>query len=319
MYQLSKLEGQVKPGERPPSGLKEKVLRLAGRNPRPTNQAIADAVKEAFGVKVVERTIRRYCKVAGVATSSRRKLPGGVPDPELGPHGRELLHLGQRVRDRIALPGPLNVVRSVANPKLWTGESFSSEPIDQEEASVARDWGYGNVDATENPLFESLRQHLLGNRPWVELRALQDAYSRYCTLCRETYSQIVDLATACPTLAKEEARVAAEALLAWTYHLKVRKQPLFAAMAVPSNVDGFPGWQVVLGAWYITRSTKEKADAVAGTFDSLCQQALDFTSLDSLAKAENEVRLKVEAFKSNLQTDAYLRKLIRNGHCELCL
>ena len=64
----------MKPGERPPNGVKELVLKLAGSNPRPTNKAICEDVKRRFGerIEVSERTVGRYCEKAGSPTSSRR-------------------------------------------------------------------------------------------------------------------------------------------------------------------------------------------------------------------------------------------------------
>ncbi len=73
----------MKRGEPPPRGLKELVVRLGG-GPRPTNQVIRQSVKEKFGVTVDDKTIRRYCKAAGLPTSSRlsRQQEGKPTAPE---------------------------------------------------------------------------------------------------------------------------------------------------------------------------------------------------------------------------------------------
>ncbi len=70
----------MKKGEGPPNGVKELVLKLAGRNPRPTNKGICDDVKREFGegIEISERTVGRYCEKAGLPTNSRRAW-GSVP------------------------------------------------------------------------------------------------------------------------------------------------------------------------------------------------------------------------------------------------
>lgn len=62
---------EVKPGEHPPEGVTELVVKLAESIPRPTNRSIRQTVKERLGVEIKDdRTIRRYCEAAGVPTSS---------------------------------------------------------------------------------------------------------------------------------------------------------------------------------------------------------------------------------------------------------
>ncbi len=49
----------MKRGEKPQEGVRQLVINLAGKNPRPTNEAIVEKVKEKFGVPIDEKTIRR--------------------------------------------------------------------------------------------------------------------------------------------------------------------------------------------------------------------------------------------------------------------
>jgi len=73
----------MKQGERPPKGVRELVLRLAGRDPRPTNRVIQQRIKEKFEVTVDQKTIQRYCKAAGLPTSPRAPGERGVEDDRL--------------------------------------------------------------------------------------------------------------------------------------------------------------------------------------------------------------------------------------------
>ena len=68
----------MKQGEPPPKGVKELVLKLAARDPRPTNKQIREGVQTTFGegTELSDRTIGRYCKAAGLPGSSR-----GSPTP----------------------------------------------------------------------------------------------------------------------------------------------------------------------------------------------------------------------------------------------
>lgn len=68
------MTGNLKQGKPPPKGVRELVLKMAGRNPRPTNREIIDEVKRKFGeaISIDGRTISRYCKDVGLPTSSRK-------------------------------------------------------------------------------------------------------------------------------------------------------------------------------------------------------------------------------------------------------
>ena len=61
----------MKKGAQFPPGVRETVIRLAGSRPRPTNREIRKAIEMEFEVEVSYRTIGRYCKAAGVPTSSQ--------------------------------------------------------------------------------------------------------------------------------------------------------------------------------------------------------------------------------------------------------
>ena len=86
----------MKKGEIPPKGVKQLVIKLAGRNPRPTNRDIQLAVIYKFGAKLDPRTIVRYCQEVGLPTSGSPRgdrWSGEVPPKQmlLG-HLNELAH-----------------------------------------------------------------------------------------------------------------------------------------------------------------------------------------------------------------------------------
>ena len=73
----------MKRGQRAPKGAKQLVVKLGGRNPRPTNKVIQKAVIDKFGIELSEKTIRRYYEELGLPTSSFPPSSGQSDD---GPH-----------------------------------------------------------------------------------------------------------------------------------------------------------------------------------------------------------------------------------------
>ena len=105
--------------------------------------------------------------------------PTAMADPELGPHGRELFHFGQRLRDRL---NP-----DFSSPKdhgdsrlLWVGRptSYWEDPgphRHQEEAMVEDKWPFMRYNAREHAVFPAFAEHLKGNQCWVHLAGLDEA------------------------------------------------------------------------------------------------------------------------------------------------
>lgn len=140
------------------------------------------------------RTVRTHLGLSGGAElndkqAGKEVLPS-YPDPELGPHGRELFYFGQRLRDRpfvgppdrLLAPavdtGAVNLIRaadrwSMERPAaMWRGRERAGatgrKPADAEEERVEREWGPILYDARMHSLYDSFRQHLAG-QPWLTL------------------------------------------------------------------------------------------------------------------------------------------------------
>ena len=165
-------------------------------------------------------------------------------------HRGELFHFGQRLWDRLAIPNPVKVVRSKPGPPyLWSGEVSSVAPRNDEEAFVAKEWGYGRtVDATTHPLFEAFKQHLRGHQCWLVLEDLQNAYQPYCNACHKVCQ---DLRQRMQVLgqAPEAVEVVAQALLGdLMYRKELRRSHLIQPMVVKTN-DAV--WELELGGGFI--------------------------------------------------------------------
>ena len=100
---------------------------------------------------------------------NRTDLPSEVrlrtAEKELGPHKSELYYFGVRLRDRLKLPRPDQVVGT--SPKfspddlgLWGGPGIDETIRDQEVEAVEEKWGFDAYDARSHPVFDDFRWHL---------------------------------------------------------------------------------------------------------------------------------------------------------------
>ena len=62
----------MKLGEKTPKPAIRLVIKLAGSNPRPTNEAIVSEVSRATGYEISPRSVNRICKSNGLPTSSKK-------------------------------------------------------------------------------------------------------------------------------------------------------------------------------------------------------------------------------------------------------
>lgn len=272
--------------------------------------------------------VKRVALIRGWWKGRRRATEQGGADVELGPHRRRLYYFGERLRDRIAVPDPLGVVKDLPRfPPLWHGVSVPDIPVplSHEEASVESDWGYGAVDATMLLLYRPFKSHLEGNLCWQQLQDLLDAYPSYRAACRKLYQGLMEQYAGPGTGAKEESRVMASALLEEVWHQVSTGKPLII-LADPCKVvfpviDGTTPslpWEARLGPYPIRKATKADAQEVAKQFQRISQEAARLKLSKTLLKAYGKLSGKAKAFREALSPNDMLHKLLLQGRCDLC-
>ena len=178
----------MKQGERPSDKVKEEIYRLAAKEPRPTNTAIQAAVKERFSTSVSPRAISRYCKKAGLPTSSL-----STKELEQSPACRSirvdplLVTLRQQHQDDIC--------------SLAAAESEElSVPVCHDTPFRKRNWvvdckGRWTLPAEQHELYPFLRDHLKADDLWQELDDLRAKLPEYQQQCKDLLVDIEKLAT----------------------------------------------------------------------------------------------------------------------------
>jgi len=139
-------------------------------------------------------SIQGKAKTRGLAMGGRRER-GLRDEPQSGPHQRELFHFGKRLRDRLNLPTPEEVVRAVARGDrlaLWGGRLASDGSRDSEEESLEQEWGFDRYDARRHPLFPAFGQHLGGHACWGALDAANDYFLQYQSACLRAHTAVLE-------------------------------------------------------------------------------------------------------------------------------
>ena len=221
----------MKPGERPPRGVREIVLRLAGRNPRPTNREVREAVQRKFGedFELSDRTIVRYCRAAGLPTSGRRSSgldkETGNPDLEIALHRKELVSFGQRLREGLSIETPYKAAESITEgdpAAMWNGGPavvLACGPRDAEEETAEAEWGFGRYGVRTQSLFPSFQEHLAGHVCWAALEVVENGFRKYREACQRAYRLVwKEVKRRLPDLPDPEIRKMTESLLTDTYY-----------------------------------------------------------------------------------------------------
>lgn len=315
----------MKQGERPPKGARELVIRLAGSYPRPTNRAIRRAVEDKFAVNLDDRSIRRYCEKASLPTGGRRssiseKAPG-TADVKLGPHRKELFYFGLRLRDRLHLWMPDEVVQLDADEdrvQHWSGKPgiWAGAPRDREEGNVEKEWSSGPYNARTHSLFSWFRQHLARNSCWQRLREVEEAIGSYVVACQSARQALEnDLTSRLPGLTEAELQAMIRSLLRDIYYR------VTGGAGLGLSYDPAPQgsrWRLHLGVASVDADSAEALQPLAEAHRILVAEGPNWSSFQALAKAERAFRGAADAYQEALSPDAGLRKLLLQSRCGLC-
>jgi hypothetical protein len=313
-------------GEPIPPKIREFVFETKSESPRLSYGRIASMVESEYGVTIDRSSVGRILRISGRSHHDRMRLGiHGSGDIELGPHQRSLFYFGQRLRDRLSLrtAGQASSLSGESREgAIWCGVSTwidAPRPRDAEEEQVDREWGFGQIDARQHSLFRLLKQHAEGSPCWELLAEAEEASDVHSKACRAAYQAAwKKVASGLPRLASHDVESLAMSLLVDGWH-RARGLPGISFDYRPRRTADACGWSLQLGAWGIGNEDSPQAlEPVSELHSSLATKIPKSKPVLALANAQIAAENAIAAFQQSLSPDDRLRKLIREGHCELC-
>ncbi len=269
---------------------------------------------------------RTHDQLPGELKDGKLGLPGA--DPELGPHRRELYYFGQRLRDRLELATPLEMAEALANGNglaMWSGRPdwlTAKPPRDAEEENVEQEWGFGRYDARTHSLFPAFQQHLAGHPCWAALEQVEGSFRKYVEACQKAYSKVLEeINERLGDLAEREAKAMAESLLTDAYYRVTTCSGGLEFTYEPQRTQdkNQVWWYLQLGSWAIGHVEEPVAlEPLARVHKELVTVLPSKAELKTLGETTQLAQKTIEEWRRALSPDARLRKLVVNGHCELC-
>ena len=258
-------------------------------------------------------------------TGSRPVGPGTGREFDFDIDRRVLFYFGQCLRDRLKLPTPEEVVGAVAGGErapMWIGGSALEASRDAEEDSVKREWGSGRYDASTHSLFAAFKEHLAGHPCWKALEGVESGFREYGDACHRAHAAILDeLRDRLPNLTESDATAMAHSLLTDAYYRVASPSSGLEFSYEPKMIPSNSGarWHLQLGAWGVGYAEDpETLKPLALVHSELAIVLLSRPQLKTLGEAEGTARRAIEEFKQLLSPDIRLRKLVREGHSDLC-
>jgi len=256
------------------------------------------------------------------------ELGAGAAEPELGPHRREIFYFGQRLRDCLNLATPLEMAEALANGNglaMWSGRPdwlTAKPPRDADEENVEQEWGFDRYDARTHPLFPAFQQHLAGHPCWAALGKVEDSFRRYLEACQQAYSKVLEeVNDRLEDEAEREAKAMAESLLVDAYYRVTTPSGGLEFSYEPQKTQekNRVRWHLQLGAWAVGHAEDPAAlQPLAGVHKALVAVLPLRVELKALGETTQLAQKTIEEWRRALSPDARLRKLVVNGHCELC-
>lgn len=246
-------------------------------------------------------------------------------DPELGPHGRELFYFGQNLRDHLRVSAPdvrTEPPGTAGSPITWAynRDVLVSEPntSNPERDAVDRSWV---DDARNHQLFAAFRQHLSDCQCWAILERVEgDARSAGKAWERLYQAILKTVAERLPRLAAQDVTALVRSLFADAVHRGSGYWPFsFSYEPERSHISGAEGWQLVLGAFRtFPVADQRQLEPLIAVHQELRTTLPYGPEVDDFVVASNKASESVRQFKDALSPDALLRKLVLQGHCNLC-
>lgn len=256
----------------------------------------------------------------------RSELPSDTQlqteDTELGPHQRELYYFGLRLRDRLKLPRPDQIVGSPElSPDdlgLWRRPGIHESFRDQEEEAVEEEWGFDAHDARSHSVFGDFRRHLAMARCWGLLDRVGETFLTYRYVCGQVHEQIQsEVRMLLPELAVDDVTVMSLSLLSNIYRPSTGRDWIdfdYALEKTPS------GWAVRLGSWSVgSESERDQLEPIIAAHRNLVEQSVSWETSRRLDETHRSVLRSIDDFRTSLEPNSRLRQLIVRGQCGDCL
>ncbi|MEE8470847.1 MAG: hypothetical protein V3S51_05910, partial [Dehalococcoidia bacterium] len=191
-----------------------------------------------------------------------------------------------------------------------------------EEECVEKEWGYGHYNARTHSLFPSFQQHLADHQCWGVLLEVDDGFRGWQEACQGAYDTVKNLISVClPNLSGGDTEAMAESLLLDAFYrvttpsrgLKFSYKP----QKIPEGDKLW--WHLQLGKWGVGHVEDPAAlKPLAFAHRHLAAALPSAEELTALSKAACILRQTIGKFRRTLSPDALLRKLVLQGHCDLC-
>ncbi len=258
---------------------------------------------------------------------NRTDLPSEVrlrtAEKELGPHKSELYYFGVRLRDRLKLPRPDQVVGT--SPKfspddlgLWGGPGIDESIRDQEVEAVEEKWGFDAYDARSHPVFDDFRRHLAEARCWELLDRVEEIFLAYKSVSGQVYEQIQsEIRVTLPDLALDDVIAMSLSLLSNIYRPPTGGKWIDFDYALVKTLSG---WAVQLGSWTVGSEPEgDKLEPIITAHQDLVEQSVRWDISRQLDETRQSVLRSIDDFRASLEPNSSLRRLIIYGQCVNCV
>jgi hypothetical protein len=277
--------------------------------------------REAFSTEGKEAALP---SISEVPIGERRE---NIPDPELGPHSRELFYYGLRLRDRLSPCYPISGLEIGATGKqlehldIWEGRSgwqFDETPEEFEERKVEAEWGAGRYDARTHSVFLLFKGHLADQPCWDKLDQVKESYMQF----RQAF-QLASEAAALkvrqrlPDLPIPWAEAMTNSIMRDAWSRVTAPSGGLAFSYRTRNTD--EGFYLQLGAWTVGPAPEAaQLQPLALAHRELILELPSLGEIQVLGKSTKAVNQLVVEFQEMLRPDAFMRKLFSSGHCNYC-
>ena len=319
-----------------PEPIKRFIIREKRNAPGLTQRQLVARVEGKFGeaIKIdkstVGRILRRDLDQPSHDASSDGQAGRFETNQELESHRRELYYFGQRIRDRLVLPAPhqvlteWNTASKEVEPVLWSGRPAipTRDPAEmsEEEWNVEEGWRGGPFNAGMHPLFRSFRDHLAGESLWQDSEPLEGQARDYLRACKVGYATAVEkVETNLPELPEGVAKSMAMSLVAGGRRASTEAWTADFSYAIEQEMaDDEVWWVLRLGAWIIRLEHRDELHHIIDVHKNLLAEASIWDELLSVHRHEAVCLDTISVFQESLTPDAKLRRLVRGGSCSLC-
>lgn len=236
-------------------------------------------------------------------------------DADADRHRLGLFDFGLRLRDCMDVLPPLNAAGLAPNDtslNLWSKD---------DEARLGMGWRAGDYDIRGDELYPSFKRHLTDSPCWAGLQEIDERFREYKKQCGTVYAELVDkVEMRLPGLSSDDQEGMVNSLFVDACH-RAGGSPGIIFSYEPQSDPAVNGNRrhLRLGNWVVGSTERpESLEDVAIAHKSLRETIEARDMFKGLIEAEGLVRRAIQDFQQVLKPDDRLRKLIRNGHCDLC-